>query len=155
MTAAESGKHLLNLLPLAFPLESQRQEAKASRPAFEMSFERLEPLRRERKRQRLLQEGGHFLGRKAQVGGVNLCQLTTGTPASQRQSYFGPCEYDQVKRRWKMIDEICQRLMNLRGGNDMIIVNDQQKSRRLLSDIIQERGEDRFQEQQRKKGLIG
>ncbi len=37
----------------------------------------------------------------------------------------------------------------------MIIVKDEQQARRLLGDIIEERGEDLFQEKQRKKGLIG
>ncbi len=113
MTAAESGKHLLDLLALAFPLQSQRQEAKASRPAFEMSLQRLELIFRERKRQRLVQEGGHFLRRKAQIGGAPLLKVATGTPASQRQSGFGAGRHDQVQRGWKMIDEICQRFMDL------------------------------------------
>ena len=84
MAAAESGQHLLDLLPLAFPLESKRQEAQASRPAFETSFERLELIFRERKRQRLVQEGGAFLRRKAQIGGVNLLKVATGAPAAER-----------------------------------------------------------------------
>ena len=102
-----------------------------------------------------MQEGGAFLRRKAQNSGVNLLKVATGTPAGQRQSGFGAGRHDQMQRGWKMIDEIGQRLVNLRGGNDMIIVKDEQQSRRLPSGIIQERGEDLFQDKQRKQGLIG
>src|SRR5260370_34069577 len=109
MTAAESGKHLLDLLALAFPLQSQRQEAKASRPAFEMSLQRLELIFRERKRQRLVQEGGHFLRRKAQIGGAPLLKVATSTPASQRQSGFGAGQHHQVQRGWTMNDGVGQR----------------------------------------------
>ncbi len=37
----------------------------------------------------------------------------------------------------------------------MIIVQNEQESRRLLSDRIQERGEDLPQQERRQKGLIG
>lgn len=75
-----------------------------------------------------MQEGGHFLQRKAQIGAVHLLQVATGTPASQRQSRFGPGEHDQMQFWRKVIDEIGQRLMDLRGGDDMIIVQDEQQS---------------------------
>ena len=108
MTPAEIGKHLLNLVGLAFSLESQHQETQASRPAFETSLQRLELLLRERERHRLVQEGGHFLWRKAQIGGTNLLKVATGTPASQRQRGFGAGRYDQVQRGGKMIDQVGQ-----------------------------------------------
>src|SRR5947209_5439786 len=54
-----------------------------------------------------------------------------------------------------MINKIGQRLMDLRRGHDMIIVKDEQQPRRKPRCIIQERGENLFQDKQRKKGLIG
>src|SRR5258708_36355402 len=98
MTAAESGKRLLNLLTLAFPLEGQRQEAQAGRPAFETRFKRLKLLSRERNRQRLAQEGGHFLRWKAQISSMKLLKVITGTPASQRQRGVATADDDYVQR---------------------------------------------------------
>ena len=101
-------------------------------------FERGDVRCREVEAHHLVEKIGGFIGRKAQVGGAQFGQLAAGAQAGQRERRILSAGNDQPELRRQMIDKEGQRLVDRRGLDHVIIVEDEHRIAQR-GEIVQQR----------------
>ena len=76
---------------------------------------------------------------------MQFAEVTASTQPRQWKGRINPCYHDQVEQRRQMIKQKGQGLMDLRGGNHVVVFQDKYTSMRQGSKFIEERPEHQFQ----------
>ncbi len=101
-------------------------------------------MRREVKVHHLVQEFGSFGGSKAQVGSAQLRQLISGAQTRERQGWVLPGRDDQVHPGRQMFDQRGEGIVNRFRIREMIVIQNEDKTIRDGSNLIEQGCQDRF-----------
>lgn len=122
-------------------LQSQRYQLQADRPAFGALIQSAQRVFSQRQVCQT-KEGAGFVWRKAQVVGAQFGHLAAGAQTGQRQGRVGAGDQRQMDGGGLVLNEIVQHGVNLRVGDNVIVVQHQQKRgvqrRHVVEQIIEE-----------------
>ena len=107
-------------------------------PTFGARFERGDVCCREVEAHDLVEKIGGFVRCEAQVGGAQFGQLAPGAQPGQRERRILAAGNDQPELRRQMIDKEGQRLVDRRGLDHVIIVEDEHRIAQR-GEIVQQR----------------
>ncbi len=92
----------------------------------------------------LVEVGGGFVGREAQVGGPVLEQLTARSQAGQRQGWVGAARDHEVHLRRKALDQERHRLVDLRRLDQVVVVEHEHQIVVHREQVVEQRRHDRL-----------
>ena len=91
-----------------------------------------------------IEKGSRFVAAKAQVVRVQFGQLPAGAQARQPQDRIGAGGQAQVHLWRQMVEQKGERLVNRRGLDHVVIVEDEHQAIRKARDLVEQSGQDRF-----------
>ncbi len=130
---------------VAVTLHRDGGELQPGDPAFSARLQRGDGVGAQVQPHCLVQEGGGFVDGEAQVGGAHFGQLAARSQPRQRQRRVFARGDHQVQGRRQMLNEKCQRLPDRGRLDDVVVVQHQQRRRRERRQLVDQRGQQRFQ----------
>ena len=101
-------------------------------------------LRRQRQPHHLVEVRRGLVGREAQVGGADLDELAARPQPGQRQRRVGAAGDHQVQLRGQVLQQEGHPVLDVARVDDVVVVEHQHDVVREGAEVVEQRGEDRF-----------
>ena len=126
------------------PLHRQRRQLERGDPALGAGLQRGHVLRRQRQAHRLVEVRRGLIGREPQLGRADLDQLAARPQPGQRQRGIGPAGDHHVQPRRQMVEQERHPVLHIAGVDDVVVVEHQHDVARDGAQVVEQRGEHRF-----------